>query len=275
MTKAEVQANRPLPQISSPSHSQEATGSLSAQTSESGHATPASDSISERGSPSYSQHHATRFADARLGLSRTGHDEGEGGEMYELDELHDDSGDEDVQGSSSDDAGIGGDGDKPWRNMRRRPSDGTVASFQLYTPDEEKVVIRKFDRRLVMFLGFCYMLSFVDRSSAFSYFSLFSLCFFFFFFFFFKTLPPFISFTVIILSHYRIHTCLYTVMATAPFLHLYMSLPHYCPIHTELIRHRYRQCPYCRHGIRPTEPTTPERLFRMGHPVLLYYLRRL
>ncbi|KAK8051247.1 MFS general substrate transporter [Apiospora rasikravindrae] len=48
---------------------------------------------------------------------------------------------------------------------RRRLSDSTAASFQLYTPDEEQAVVRKFDRRLVLFLSICYMLSFLDRSN--------------------------------------------------------------------------------------------------------------
>ncbi|KAI0022765.1 major facilitator superfamily domain-containing protein [Xylariomycetidae sp. FL0641] len=39
------------------------------------------------------------------------------------------------------------------------------ASFQLYTPDEERAVVRKFDRRLVLFLAGCYLLSFLDRSN--------------------------------------------------------------------------------------------------------------
>ncbi|RYP54652.1 hypothetical protein DL768_000588 [Monosporascus sp. mg162] len=47
----------------------------------------------------------------------------------------------------------------------RRTSDSTVASFQLYTPDEERAVVRKFDRRLVLFLSLCYMLAFLDRSN--------------------------------------------------------------------------------------------------------------
>ncbi|KAI0014464.1 major facilitator superfamily transporter [Xylariaceae sp. FL0662B] len=47
----------------------------------------------------------------------------------------------------------------------RRPSDSTIASFQFYTPDEERAVVRKFDRRLVLFLSLCYMLSFLDRSN--------------------------------------------------------------------------------------------------------------
>ena len=48
---------------------------------------------------------------------------------------------------------------------RRRASDSTVHSFMLYTPDEEKAVIKKFDRRLVLFVALLYMLSFLDRSS--------------------------------------------------------------------------------------------------------------
>lgn len=39
-------------------------------------------------------------------------------------------------------------------------------NFELYTPDEEKSVIKTFDRRLVLFIAFLYMLSFLDRSSA-------------------------------------------------------------------------------------------------------------
>lgn len=34
-----------------------------------------------------------------------------------------------------------------------------------YTEDEERAVIRKFDRKLVFFLAFLYLLSFLDRSS--------------------------------------------------------------------------------------------------------------
>lgn len=52
------------------------------------------------------------------------------------------------------------------RSRRSRHSmSASVASFQLYTPDEERAVVRKFDRRLVLFLSLCYMLSFLDRSS--------------------------------------------------------------------------------------------------------------
>jgi len=41
----------------------------------------------------------------------------------------------------------------------------SVESFELYTPDEEKSLLRKLDTRLVLFLAFLYMLSFLDRSS--------------------------------------------------------------------------------------------------------------
>ena len=34
-----------------------------------------------------------------------------------------------------------------------------------YTPEEERVVVKKLDRRLVLFVAFLYMLSFLDRSS--------------------------------------------------------------------------------------------------------------
>lgn len=49
----------------------------------------------------------------------------------------------------------------------RRASASTLQSFMLYTPDEERSVIRKFDRRLVLFVALLYMLSFLDRSSTF------------------------------------------------------------------------------------------------------------
>lgn len=48
----------------------------------------------------------------------------------------------------------------------RRGSVSTVQSYQLYTPDEERAVVRKFDRKLVLFVALLYMLSFLDRSST-------------------------------------------------------------------------------------------------------------
>lgn len=38
-------------------------------------------------------------------------------------------------------------------------------SFVSYTCDEERAVVKKLDRRLVLFVAFLYMLSFLDRSS--------------------------------------------------------------------------------------------------------------
>ncbi|MCJ1477725.1 hypothetical protein MMC13_006398 [Lambiella insularis] len=38
-------------------------------------------------------------------------------------------------------------------------------SFMLYTPDEERNVVKKLDRRVVIFLALLYMLSFLDRSN--------------------------------------------------------------------------------------------------------------
>lgn len=49
-----------------------------------------------------------------------------------------------------------------------RLSASSVESFQLYTPDEEMTVRRKFDRKLVLFVALLYMLSFLDRSSTFA-----------------------------------------------------------------------------------------------------------
>jgi hypothetical protein len=50
--------------------------------------------------------------------------------------------------------------------LPRRGSASTTHSFQLYTPDEERAVVKKFDRRLVLFVALLYMLSFLDRSST-------------------------------------------------------------------------------------------------------------
>lgn len=75
--------------------------------------------------------------------------------------------DDDDDDDDEDDDGFEGDLDRDSRSVQRRRS--SVASFQLYTPEEEKAVVRKFDRRLVAFLSLCYMLSFLDRSSKSTY----------------------------------------------------------------------------------------------------------
>ncbi|KAI0584198.1 UhpC Sugar phosphate permease [Pyrenophora tritici-repentis] len=47
----------------------------------------------------------------------------------------------------------------------RRASIDSVQSYELYTPDEDRTVLRKLDRRLVAFMALLYMLSFLDRSN--------------------------------------------------------------------------------------------------------------
>jgi hypothetical protein len=47
----------------------------------------------------------------------------------------------------------------------RRTSVGSTQSYELYTPDEDKSVLKKLDRRLVAFMAMLYCLSFLDRSS--------------------------------------------------------------------------------------------------------------
>jgi hypothetical protein len=47
----------------------------------------------------------------------------------------------------------------------RQYSRSSAQSFELYTPDEDKQVLRKLDRRLVGFVALLYCLSFLDRSS--------------------------------------------------------------------------------------------------------------
>lgn len=51
-------------------------------------------------------------------------------------------------------------------HARRLRRVGTLSKN--YADDEEKAVIQKFDRKLVLFLAFLYLLSFLDRSSMLS-----------------------------------------------------------------------------------------------------------
>ncbi len=46
----------------------------------------------------------------------------------------------------------------------RRASASTTQSYMLYTPDEERTVVRRLDRRVVLLMALLYMLSFLDRS---------------------------------------------------------------------------------------------------------------
>lgn len=68
-----------------------------------------------------------------------------------------------AEDEDDDEEGCDGEGG---RLRGRRGSTSTTQSFMLYTPDEERAVIRKFDRRLVSFVSLLYMLSFLDRSSS-------------------------------------------------------------------------------------------------------------
>lgn len=60
-------------------------------------------------------------------------------------------------------------GDEYELQSGRRGSASTLQSYQLYTPDEERAVVRKFDRRLVLIVALLYMLSFLDRSSMYMF----------------------------------------------------------------------------------------------------------
>ena len=77
-------------------------------------------------------------------------DEKDGSEEYELREgarlKHEEE-----------DVGVGASGGRRRRRHQRH----------LYTAEEEQSVVRKFDKKLVVFLAVLYMLSFLDRSSLF------------------------------------------------------------------------------------------------------------
>lgn len=62
--------------------------------------------------------------------------------------------------SGSNDGDIGYDSDGKLQQAPNRPGHSAQ-----YTPAEEGQVIQKFDRKLVPFLAFLYLLSFLDRSS--------------------------------------------------------------------------------------------------------------
>lgn len=130
-------------------------------TSSTAHLTPDSDSDSDRGEARHGLPPPPLAAEGELG----------GSEVYELQDFHvekptgaydDDDDDDDDDGDEQPGYGFRSDAG----TTRRRLSESTAASFQLYTPDEEQAIVRKFDRRLVLFLSVCYMLAFLDRSSA-------------------------------------------------------------------------------------------------------------
>ncbi len=60
----------------------------------------------------------------------------------------------------------GGDLDEHHRpDIVRRAGNSTRDGVVRYSPEEERAVVRKFDRRLVLFMALLYMLSFLDRSN--------------------------------------------------------------------------------------------------------------
>ncbi|EAQ88277.1 hypothetical protein CHGG_04896 [Chaetomium globosum CBS 148.51] len=84
-----------------------------------------------------------------------GDEEGDDGEEEKDDEDEEDGLRGRVKGRSDEEEARSSD-ERPRRPRRRR---------QLYTAEEEQAVVRKFDRKLVVFVALLYMLSFLDRSN--------------------------------------------------------------------------------------------------------------
>lgn len=61
--------------------------------------------------------------------------------------------------------------DDPLGRQADLSDDGSLETFQLYTPDEERQVRRKLDRRVILLVTLLYLLSFLDRSSSYRSFS--------------------------------------------------------------------------------------------------------
>jgi len=58
-----------------------------------------------------------------------------------------------------------GDEDGSFSSSMQRASLDSTQSYELYTPDEDRTVLNRLDRRLVYFMALLYSLSFLDRSS--------------------------------------------------------------------------------------------------------------
>ena len=104
------------------------------------------------------------------GLAMDMNEEGFLEENFELKDLTGSHNDSKYLGSTFDPAFEDSHSDEEDRSpsilRSRGASASTLQSFMLYTPEEERSVIRKFDRHLVLFVAFLYMLSFLDRSST-------------------------------------------------------------------------------------------------------------
>ncbi|KAK8162048.1 major facilitator superfamily domain-containing protein [Phyllosticta citrichinensis] len=84
------------------------------------------------------------------------------------DDEEDDDGDEEEKGFLGGRGGSGADGARTGgldAAVRAGASGPPAEDFELFTPDEERRVRRKLDRRLVLFMGLLYLLSFLDRSN--------------------------------------------------------------------------------------------------------------
>lgn len=95
-------------------------------------------------------------------------EKGEGYEMREIVRSSKDAAPKDALGGAdqdNQDSEDEEDDDLVGATQRRRRRRESTQSFELYTPDEERSVRRKLDRRLVLFVAFLYMLSFLDRSN--------------------------------------------------------------------------------------------------------------
>lgn len=115
------------------------------------------------------------------GAIRRWQDDQAGHEEYEMDEFRpeeeeddddvavtddeDDESDDDGHDHRGSSRGMMTRGRRKGRRSVAAASVATAESFELYTPDMERAVVRKFDRRLVVFVALLYMLSFLDRSS--------------------------------------------------------------------------------------------------------------
>lgn len=82
-----------------------------------------------------------------------------------LDQNDDPSDDWTSRGGLSDDSDEGYDSERIFKPPVRTSTRGHSRE---YSPEEEREVIKRFDRRLVPFLALLYMLSFLDRSSEYS-----------------------------------------------------------------------------------------------------------
>jgi hypothetical protein len=81
------------------------------------------------------------------------------------DEYGDDENEKDEEGGYELQEGVGEKHDEEGPRSSDERESRPRRRRELYTPEEEQAVVRKFDRRLVVFVALLYLLSFLDRSS--------------------------------------------------------------------------------------------------------------